>query len=239
MSTDFPNPHADDDALDLSPDALAELSAFLDDASLWEETDPADEAAILAAIGELAMADSAPAVPFAVVADVVVADVVVADAAVSSRGEADSNVVSISTARRWLGPFAAGIAAALALVIGVSVLTADSDREGVELALAGTDLAPDAEGVVEIVDTPNGTVLLLDVSGLPPAPEGSYYEAWVRKDAQVGVSAGTFHLRGGGGDVELWAGVTTADYPLFTVTIQDEADPVSSGRVVLKGLLGE
>jgi len=233
MSNDLPRSDADNhdagsDGADMSPDAFDELAAMLGDASLWEDADPADEAAILAAIGELA--DPRPVSAPAALVDT---------EPVVSLPEAPSNVVSISSARRWLGPFAAGIAAALALVLGVSALTGGSEREGIELALEGTELAPDAEGVVEIVDTPNGTVLLLDVSGLPPAPEGSYYEAWVRQDAAVGVSAGTFHLRGGGGDIELWAGVTTADYPLFTVTIQDEADPVSSGRVVLKGLRSE
>lgn len=43
------------------------------------------------------------------------------------------------------------------------------------------------------------------------------------------MSAGTFHLRG----------VTAADYPLFTITIQDEADAESSGRVVLEGRVAE
>lgn len=221
MSHDFQDPNADDEAIDVDPDALDELSSLLGDPSMWEDNDHGDEAAIVAAISELAAAR---------------------DLSGSSQGpdtDSASNVVSISRARRWLGPFAVGVAAALALVVGVSFLGGDSGRDGVELALAGTDLAPGAEGVVEIVDTPNGTVLLLDVSGLPPAPEGSYYEAWVRQDAEVGVSAGTFHLRGGGGEIELWAGVTTDDYPLFTITIQDEADPVSSGRVVLRGLLGE
>ncbi len=73
-----------------------------------------------------------------------------------------ANVVPVSTARRWLAPFAAGAAGALAVVVDAI-----------------------------------------------------------------------------GGEIELWAGVTTEDYPLFTVTIQDEADPVSSGRVVLRGTVGQ
>lgn len=224
MNDDFLNPHAEDDDVEIGPDALAALGSILGDAAMWEENDPADEAAIMAAISELADVDDVPAGE--------------PDPAPAPRDQA-ANVVSISTARRWVAPFAAGLAAALALVVGFSALNTDDGRDGIELALDGTDLAPEASGVVEIVDTPNGTVLLLDVSGLPPAPEGSYYEAWVRQDANVGVSAGTFHLRGGGGEIELWAGVTTEDYPLFTITIQDEADPVSSGQVVLRGLLGE
>lgn len=243
MSNDHPH-NSDDDPIDVSQGALDELAVILGDATMWESTDPADDEAIFAAISELAAADGAdaeaPVVQLPVTQPVDEPRLVDPVQAASPIQTAEpSNVVPISSARRWVGPFAAGIAAALVLVLGASTLFGGSDPEGVELALASTDLAPDAEGVVEIVDTPNGTVLLLDVSGLPPAPEGSYYEAWLRQDAAVGVSAGTFHLRGGGGDIELWAGVTTDEYRLFTITIQDEADPMSSGRVVLKGLLGE
>lgn len=236
MSSDHPHNNADDQLPDVDERALDHLASILSDASMWETSDPADEEAIFAAIAELAATDA----PLSVAADTepAIRASVPSEPAMTS-AEQPSNVVSISSRRRWAGPFAAGIAAALALVLGVSALNGGTDRTGIELALAPTDLAPDAEGVVEIIETPNGTVLLLDVSGLPPAPEGSYYEAWVRQDAQVGVSAGTFHLRGGGGEIELWAGVTAEDYPLFTITVQDEADPVSSGRVVLRGLLGE
>lgn len=234
MNDDPLHPNADDDVLGISPDALADLESILGDASIWEASDPADEDAIMAAINELA----APGP----VAEPEVISLPTTDSSRRADPAATApvgNVASISTARRWIGPFAAGLAAALALVVGFGALGAGDDRDGIELALDGTDLAPEAAGVVEIVDTPNGTVLLLDVSGLAPAPEGSYYEAWVRQDAATGVSAGTFHLRGGGGEIELWAGVGTEDYPLFTVTIQDEADPVSSGQVVLRGLIGE
>ena len=83
--------------------------------------------------------------------------------------------------------------------------------------------------------TPIGTRIILDVAGLPPAEPGTYYEAWMRVDAETGVSAGTFHLRGGDGEIELWSGVTAADYPLLTVTVQDEGQAASSGVVVLRG----
>ena len=237
MSNDVPNPLEDDDAVDIDPAALDDLAALLSDAAMWEPSDPEDEAAIMAAISELSAGQADASTP--ATAPVISLPVDRSEPAPRRTAEptGQSNVVPISRARRWAAPFAAGIAAALALVVGVSALTGDAERETIELALAGTDLAPEAEGLVEIAETPNGTVLLLDVSGLPPAPEGSYYEAWVRQSPEVGVSAGTFHLRGGGGNIELWAGVSTDDYPLFTITIQDEADPVSSGQVVLKGLL--
>lgn len=245
MSNDFLSPHDDADEaadFDLSPEAQAELDALLGDPSMWDPVDPADEAAILAAIGELR--DTAPTpvidLPTPEPAEVPSTSEVAAESAPIA------DVVPISRARRWVGPFVAGVAAALVLSIGaVGVFGGDDGPtrpDGIELALDSTDLAPEGDGVVEIITSANGTVLLLDVSGLPPAPEGTYYEAWLRQDAEVGVSAGTFHLRGAGasGDtasIELWAGVTIEDYPLFTITIQDEAEPTSSGQVVLRGLV--
>lgn len=61
----------------------------------------------------------------------------------------------------------------------------------------------------------------------------------MRIDADTGVSAGTFHMRGGDDEVELWTGVTADEYPLLTVTIQEVGQAESSGRVVLKGTIGE
>lgn len=145
-----------------------------------------------------------------------------------------------------LAPWVAGVAAAVALAVGlgVGVLLAGDDGEGgpeggVEVALAGTDAAPGASAVADVVDTPQGTRIDLDVSGLPPAPDDGFYQAWLREEGEGGrgVSAGTFHLRGGDGQIELWAGVSTEQYPLVTVTLEQEDDgPGSSGEVVLRGL---
>ena len=157
------------------------------------------------------------------------------------------NRASRSQSSRWNRSLA--VAGAAALVVGAFTLgrisiDADNTDSGVEIAapdhqleLAGTDLAPNASALAAVTITDRGTKIVLDVSDLPPAPPGSYYEAWLRKDAEIGVSAGTFHLRGGDEPLELWAGVPIDDFPLLTVTIQDEAQPMSSGRVVLKASL--
>lgn len=102
----------------------------------------------------------------------------------------------------------------MALVLAVGgfvVLNAISDTgDGgvdVELALAATDLEPGASGNVELTVPPDGTRIMIATSGLPPAPDGTYYEAWLRTGPDFGVSAGTFHRRGGGDEsIELWAG---------------------------------
>lgn len=193
----------------------AHLAAFLSDPGLWEEPNIDDEDAIVAAIS--------------------------AEAALFPRAEpADAevlpaNVIPISRARRWIAPVAAGIAAALVVLAGFALVSADDDADGFVLALVGTENAPEATAEATIAPLQAGTRIILDVSGLPPAEPGTYYEAWMRVDADVGVSAGTFHLRGGDATIELWSGVTPDDYPLITVTVQSEAQSESSGVVVLKG----
>lgn len=201
---------------ELSEEEEAQLAAFLQNPAVWEEPSMDDEDAIVAAIR--AEADSMPER--------------------SVIEQSSPNVIPISRARRWVGPIAAGIAAALVVLAGFAfVASGDDDPDGVVLALAGTDNAPNASAEATIAPLQAGTRIVLDVSGLPPAEPGTYYEAWMRVDAEIGVSAGTFHLRGGDASIELWSGVTPDDYPLITVTLQSEAISESSGVVVLRGLL--
>ena len=217
--TDDRTPNERDDALD--PDLAAMLSA----PGMWEEPDLALEDSIVAAItAEAAVTGARPLESVIEATD----DPVPSD-----------NVIPIGRARRWIGPALAGAAAAVILVLGVQALEGQGGSDVVEVTLAGTDLAPEASATAAISTPGAGTRIILDVAGLEPAPDGQYYEAWLRKDAEVGVSAGTFHLRSGDSTIELWAGVNTSDYPLLTVTLQDEAQTESSGKVVLKVLLGE
>lgn len=225
---------------ELSEEEISQLDALLADPALWEEPNPADEDAIVSAI----LAEAAGVAG----TDGVTSSPVI-ETARPSQGprsdrspglQADAEVIPISRARRWLNPVISAAAGLVVAVVGFAALTAFNNRaeDGtVELALAGTELAPAASAEAEIVDLPSGTRIVIDVSMLDPAPVGSYYELWLRKDAEVGVSAGTFHLRGGDGEIELWAGVSATEYPLVTVTLQEETETMSSGQVVLKGLL--
>jgi hypothetical protein len=125
-------------------------------------------------------------------------------------------------------------AAVVALAVGAGVFALRSG-DGPRMELAGTALAPGSRAEAEVRDTPSGVEIRLDVDGLPPAPEGSFYEAWV-KGERGSVAIGTFHLRDSSDDVVLWSGVDLDDYPRITVTLQREgAGPASSGRVVLAG----
>lgn len=137
----------------------------------------------------------------------------------------------------WLAPVAAviGLAAVAALIAGLAgVFSPEAD--GQVVAIEGTDLHPEAIGQAEIRETESGWWIRLDISDLPPASEGTYYEGWVWNDQGDGVSIGTFHLRGGDESVALWSGVDPASYPAIWVTLEDEdGDPSASDRIVMWG----
>ena len=77
----------------------------------------------------------------------------------------------------------------------------------------------------------------LDIRDLPPAPAGSYYQAWLHGTAGA-VSIGTFHLRDGSDGISLWAGVGADAYPVVMVTVQSEGSTTAPGRLVLVGRTG-
>lgn len=133
--------------------------------------------------------------------------------------------------RRTVRAGAAALLAAAAIVIGLVVTRGPAT---VDVALAGTRLAPGASATAKLHATPSGLAIELDVSGLPPSPRGYYYQAWMKGPRGL-VTIGTFHMRGGpAGTVELWSAVTQADYPVITVTREPEdGNPASSGQVVL------
>jgi Anti-sigma-K factor rskA len=217
-------PGAPGDAARTDAEGVRDLLA---DESVWAEPDPGGLDAVLAAIGSEAGpaehgSDHRPAaIPL-------------------EAGRARH------ARRRGAPPGAAGrsrrlvlvaAAAAVVLVAGVAagVLRSDGGGGGREVAIAGTDLAPDASATATVEDTPSGVSVALDVRGLPPAPPGTYYQAWVKGPSGV-VTIGTFHVREGDDTVELWSGVELDHYPTLTVTIQQEGQgQESSGRVVLSG----
>jgi len=134
--------------------------------------------------------------------------------------------------RPWL-VVGVGVAAVALLVVGI--VTAYEPAVETVVAINGTDLAPSAAGLATLRPTPSGWYIRLDVSGLPAAPDGSYYEGWVWSEDE-GVSIGTFHLRDGSEPVVLWSGVDVAEYPAIWVTLQDEgAGPEASDRIMMKG----
>lgn len=105
-----------------------------------------------------------------------------------------------------------------------------------EVTLVGTELAPRATGVVRGWETPHGTAVWLEVTGLEPAPEGHFYELWFVGEGGF-VSAGTFRAAPG---FELWAGVSLEDYPRLGITLEpDDGDPDRTGVKVMGSRAGE
>lgn len=146
---------------------------------------------------------------------------------------------SIGSRRRlWAVPLTAAAAAALAF--GAGLLVADGGDDDVaaiaDVDLSGTDLAPDARASGDVVDRGAGYAIRLDMAGLPPAPEGEYYEGWLRADDGEMVSVGTFHMRNGDSPIVLWSGVKIAEYDTLVVTEEQERSGAeASDRVVLEG----
>jgi hypothetical protein len=141
-----------------------------------------------------------------------------------------------SRRQRWVAVLVAGAAAVVFGVVATVAVTGNDKPESTVAVLAGTELEPAATGRANIVPRNSGFEIKLDISGLPPAPTGSYYQGWLRNKDGDAVTIGTFHGREGTDDIILWSGVDIADYPALTVTIQQEgAGAESSGRVVLRG----
>jgi hypothetical protein len=153
-------------------------------------------------------------------------------------GERVREEAKAPTRRSW--PVVAGVmgtAAALIALVIASVSVIESRATSV-LALTGTELQAGASGTATVRPTGSGWWIRLDVAGLTPAPEGTYYEGWVWSDDGEGVSIGTFHLRGEEGPIILWSGVEMTDYPSLWVTLEEEdGAAAASDQLVLQGRL--
>lgn len=187
-----------------SPDDTidAELAKLLEDESMWVEPSPELEERVVGAIEEEA-------------------GIVDLDAVRARRRRRTTTVAP------WV--VAGGAVAAAVLVVLLPIRNPSHDFTA---TLAGTPLAPAAHGEAELESTTSGVEIRLDVSGLPRAPAGSFYQAWVKGPRGL-VTVGTFHT---GGRITLWSGVDVTQYTLLTVTLEPEdGDAASSGRKVLAG----
>jgi hypothetical protein len=132
-------------------------------------------------------------------------------------------------------------AAAIILILATAGLAGVFSTEAeLTVAIAGTELEPQASGLASIREADAGWWIRLQLEDLPAASRGTYYEGWVWNDSGEGVSIGTFHLRGGEPAIELWSGVDPVEYPAIWVTLEDEdGDPRASDRVVMRGGPGD
>jgi hypothetical protein len=102
------------------------------------------------------------------------------------------------------------------------------------LALNGTELAQGASATGEVSTNDSGFRITLDAQGLPPLGDGEFYQAWLKNADGILVPIGTFSSSDD--EVTLWSGVSPADFPTMTVTIEAaDNQQASSGRRVLEG----
>jgi hypothetical protein len=245
------------------PYQLGALGSLLGDPALWAEPSPGVEGDVLAAIASLASDSGLPSATSInpVPINPVPINPVPINPAPAGTGPAgtgpDNPEPTLLSARsrpyrqpeeisldkshrrrrRWiLAPLAAAAAIAAAALATLAVVNNNTGTSSELVALNGTDLAPKATAEARIEEQPNGARIVLDLRDLPPAPPGTFYAAWVLRDEPKSrVAAGTFHMRGGDGTIELWAGVSTESYRTLSVTLQSEDDPAGPGQVVLRG----
>jgi len=132
----------------------------------------------------------------------------------------------------------AGAAAVVGLLVGLYLLpTIGLPGTSVQMALNGTGSTPDASADVLATKVDTGWKMTLDISDLPPAGEGAYYQGWVASPEQV-VSLGTFNVTGSG-EVELWCGVQVKNFRQVVITRQVIGGGQDPGEAVLAGDIPE
>lgn len=128
---------------------------------------------------------------------------------------------------RWLAVAAAVVVIAAALVL------VRTDRPDWTVTMGPTDSFPNATATVDGWNEGGETRMVLDISGLDPAPDGYFYEMWMSR-GPIHVSAGTFAATEG---IELRAAVSRLDYPRLWVTLEpiDEDESPTTTVVVDTG----
>ncbi|CAN5409336.1 hypothetical protein BH23ACT3_BH23ACT3_04130 [soil metagenome] len=185
------DPHDPQLDASLDPELDRTLSAMLSSPAVWTEPPPDGEETLVRAIGR------------------------------ELRSEHPTTPTTPTTRRAtWLW----SAAAAVVLIAGIATVAAvmstrDATSPGVAVALASADPAGSMTATAMVERTGGGVKIVLDPSQLPPADPGSYYHAWLTNDRDR-VSAGTFHLRGGGGTIELWCGIDDPAYRTLAVTLE-------------------
>jgi hypothetical protein len=221
--------------------AAARMRNLLADEAVWAEPPPSGIDDLLAAIATEREAGSGAATPARAGGPgpgEPRVEPITRPAAPEQRPGVPAHRATRPPARRRLALVAA--AAVVAITAGAAgfLLRGTDEGGGREVEVAGTELAPDASATARVEETGSGVAIELDVRDLPPAPEGMYYQGWLRGPDGL-VTVGTFHVREGDDTVDLWSGVPLDRYPTLTVTLQQEgAGQESSGQVVLMAEIG-
>ena len=246
--------------------ALDRVGGILADEAVWGEPSPGVRQQLLAkARAERDSVDLVDGGGSSSVADGPQGSVQSTDSGLATPGFEDE-LASRRARRRRTGWIGGGLVAAAAAVLAFLFVADPLDQNGniTTYEVAGTALAPDLDATVDVEPQAAGVAITLQIIGLAPAEEGTYYAAWLMPDMAMGdgsmgegstaesdavedtesiydvprVGIGSFHWRGGGIPIELWSGVDTDRFPVFMVTVQNEDDPpVASDAIVMTGRL--
>lgn len=191
----------------------SELADFLSDPSVWAEPSDTLEDDVVAAVLGASRRD-------AMRRDVTSRDVTRRDVT--------------RHRRRYMLPSLIGAAAAALVIVGALAMGQGTATPDYTAALSPTELAPAARASVVITRNDAGFRITLDAHGLPNAPAGEYYQAWLKNAAGASVPVGTFSSSDG--QVTLWSGVSPKDFPTLSITIENAGtSQASSGHRVLVG----
>jgi hypothetical protein len=152
-------------------------------------------------------------------------------AAVAEASDASPTRAAPHRSGRWRTLSLVGAAAAFVLLAVLLGPWRDPAPADLEAALAGTPLAPAAEGQATLTKTDAGWRVELDATGLPRLDDGRFYQAWLKAEDGEAVPIGTFNEPD---NVVLWAGVSPQEYSTLTVTEESAGDgtPASGDRVL-------
>ncbi len=197
-----------------------------------------DEAADLTLLAELLGDPSTWVEPPVALEDAVVHAVAAAEPG-AARADHGKRHTAVARPRRLI--FAVAAAAAV-VVVAAGALVAFAGRGGsgpdFEGELAAAAEAPGASGTVDVTQNDSGFRITLDAEGLPDLLAGEFYQGWLKNSVGTLVPIGTFSS--GDDRVTLWSGVSPADFPILTVTIETaDNNQDSSGRLVLAGEVHE
>ncbi len=101
--------------------------------------------------------------------------------------------------RRWAELALAAALASVALAVGfVAGSRSDGFDARVEISMQGVPPVADATAELAIgePDESGNIALEMDVEGLPPLPQGGWYELYLSKKGVIGASCGTFATAG-------------------------------------------
>ena len=154
---------------------------------------------------------------------------------VLARARSEARRTSAGRRRPWLLVAAALLVVALLSFGVLRTVTGTSDG----LALTATGAAPQAGGELRGEQIGDNFKVELEAWGLPEPEDGGYYEMWYATADGGRISCGTFSATpNGSATVSMSAPVSAVAYPEVEITQEpDDGDPVSSGKVVLKGSL--